>query len=106
MATRQGTKRFPSDEVQGEGSYVVIKQLSVKDAREWQAQWKGAEDDEAQFALGTELIRGRVQEWDWVDFDGTPLPQPKDDPSAIDKLLINELKFLVEALTGGERVKN
>ncbi len=106
MASRQGTKRFASDEVQGEGSYVVIKQLSVKEAREWQSTWKQAEDEEAQFNLGANLIRGRVQEWDWVDFDGTPLSQPKDDPGAIDKLLINELKFLVECLTGAERLKN
>jgi len=46
-----------------------------------------------------------VEKWDWVDYDGTPLPLPKDDPSVVDRLESWELEIISDAIWGND-VKN
>ena len=54
-------------------------------------------DVENEVAQGLETsLAGLIPEWDLVDRDGKPRPQPKDDPSVFDHIdPINTLAFLL-----------
>lgn len=125
MAERKHKKfrRIDSSEVQGEGSFVKIQSpgfdvlgnlLSV-------AQIQGVDGTEvtdtaavmASLSSETvdsifELLEKVVVEWDWVDDNGNPLPQPKDDPEVIRRETSQaEQQFLVANLDfGGVDPKN
>jgi len=55
---------------------------------------------------GLELLKQHVIEWNWVDDEGEPLPQPKDDPEVIYQMTDDETKFLTEILSGEREAKN
>ena len=53
------------------------------------------------FATICEEIAGRVVWWDWTDSrDGTPLPQPFKRPAVIERLLDDEVVWLLTASKG------
>lgn len=43
-------------------------------------------------------IIGHINEWNWVDEHGEPLPQPADDPHVVEQLTEAELAALVDAV--------
>lgn len=118
MAKRITATRFNSEAVQGEGSFVVMSQLTVKEAKSLFNQSRGTAigdtgetqeltaKDEQIIEVSFDTIGAHVVAWDWVDDNGDPLPLPKDDPGAIDLLNIDEVKFLAECLTGKDKAKN
>jgi hypothetical protein len=110
VAKRKGTVRFNSDEVQGEGSYVLVSPLTVGEAKELYNSARPGKDakdvDEQVLEISFDTIAAHVVEWDWVDYDDKPLPLPKDNPAIVDRLNVNEIKFLAECLTGNEAKKN
>jgi len=79
------TYRVPSDDVQGEGSFVDLKYITYG---ERQQSFVGGQTID-------ELLRGHVAAWDWVDNEDKPLPQP---PEGLAKLVQPEIDFLVGAL--------
>jgi hypothetical protein len=113
MAERQGKVRVESDEVQGKGSFVVVRRLSYgqkRAATRMVARAAGgtiptdlkaegltidAEYLNDNDAFTGQLLQENVLEWNWVDFDGNPLRLPKDDPGVIDQLTDDEVEFLV-----------
>jgi hypothetical protein len=113
MAERQGKIRIESVDVQGEGSFVVVRRLSYGQKRmatQMVARAAGGTiptDIKAEgLTINTayledndkftgQLLRENVLEWNWVDFDGNPLRLPKDDPAVIDQLTDDEVEFLV-----------
>jgi len=103
MPKRKSTNRIESEEVQGEGSYVIFRSLLVEEVR----KARGIKDDDDTFELGMDNITNHIVEWNWVDEDGEPLPLPSDDPGIMDKLTVDEVNFLANNLTvGGIDVKN
>ena len=87
-------KRVDSSEVQGEGSYVLMKAPSLEDTLAGgltDTTNKNANLEYTAFLLGR-----LVQEWNWVNDDGEPLPEPSEE--VIAKLPYTELKFLADAL--------
>lgn len=100
MPKRQNLRRFPSEEVQGEDSYVVVSRLTVGEAREADRLRKA--DDTDSFEAISKFYRDHVHAWNWVDDDGEPLPLPKDDPAVIDMLTDREFEFVAECLAGSE----
>ena len=116
MAERKHKKyrRVDSAEVQGDGSYVVIQSpgfdvlgdlLSVANI----VGDKGKPDELDLSKISGEtmqaifgLLEKTVVEWDWVNDNGDPLPQPREDPEVIRRELSQEEQtFLVAHLDFG-----
>ena len=98
MPKRQSVKTHKSDEVQGEGSFVVTTEVKVREIREIR---KHADDEDFdEFEGGIALLAKHVVKWNWVDDEGEPLPSPKEDPDVIDELTNAESEYLVGLLMG------
>jgi len=103
MPKRQ-LKRIDTSEIQGDGSYIVLRSLTWGEVKDYQ---KRARDDEFDEMTDTEqILSTAIVEWNWVDYDGEPFPLPRDDNSVVERLLVNEVKFIVSAVLGGEDTKN
>lgn len=83
-------RRFDSEEVQGEGSWVDLHSMTWGDVTKVMDGGSLKELDDAE--VGIELIANMVVDWNWVDDDGEPLPQPT--PDLIKSLPVEELMFL------------
>ena len=105
-------RRVDSTEVQGEGSYVVFESpgFDAMGAVLKVAQLEGLEDgkvnlsdlDQGMFDAVFDLLQATVKEWNLVDDQGDPLPQPLSD-GTIRKLLTQEEQlFLISAIQLGE----
>ena len=103
MAERKRATRIPSDGVQGPGSYVMLRPLPYKAVR---SAIRAAGDVKAQAELGDQLIIDSVASWDWVDFDGEPLPVPTTAEEVGRLLMTNEATWLFSAITGELGEKN
>ena len=97
---RRRVVRHASNEVQGEGSWVITAALNVAEMRAFRARAK--EKDFDAFEVGVDVLRTHVYEWNWVGDDDGPLPQPKDDPTVIDILTDDEVEFLSGCIQGKE----
>ena len=92
MVTRKtGTFRVPADEVQGEGSYVVLRTVSYGTLLK--AKKGDLKDDW--------VLKKHVLEWDFVNDEDIPLPQVPDEPNIVYELTIPEKDFLIDALLVG-----
>ena len=100
MAKRKRIIRFPSDEIQGKGSWALVARLTVAEMRAIRKA-RAAEDADL-FELGVEVLKTHIKEWNWVDDDGEPMPQPKDNHDIIDSLSDSESTFLTECIQGSE----
>lgn len=121
MPKRLNTIRLESTEVQGEGSFVVLRRLD----------WKTAQHNNRALAelnngvlpgvaervtvtlalldtnqqITDEMLRAAIIEWNWVDDAENPLPLPRD--AGIGHLSDLEVQFLVRALQPrGDAAKN
>lgn len=97
---RRRVKRVPSDAVQGEGSWAIVAMMTVAEIRENRKESKKKGVD--LFERSITVLKTHVREWNWVDDEGKPLPQPKDDPSVIEQLAEFETVFLGTAIAGDE----
>ena len=97
---RRRVVRHASNDVQGEGSWVITAALTVAEMRDFRK--RADEEDFDAFELGVEVLRTHVYEWNWVDDDDVPLPQPKDAPEVIDLLTDDEVEFLSGHIQGSE----
>ncbi len=104
MAKRVSVVKYETDEVQGEGSYVVLSALKVKEIRA--LRQKGKDDETDAFEGGLEILAKHVVDWNWVDDDGKPLDLPKDNSDVIDELTNEEAELLSELLIGDKEAKN
>jgi len=100
MAKRTTVKRFDTDEVQGEGSYVVLSSLKVKEIRHLRNADKAKDNDFDAFDEGCKLLAQHIVDWNWVDDEDQPLPLPKGKVSVIDMLTNEESEFLSDLMTG------
>ena len=97
---RRRVVRHASNEVQGEGSWVIVAALNVAEMRRYRKA--SNEEDFDAFEMGIEVLRTHVYTWNWVGDDDVPLPQPKDDPEVIDLLTDDEVEFLSARIQGSE----
>lgn len=82
MSQRKTTYKVPSDEVQGEGSYVELKYLTWGENR---AAMKGEYKSDA-------ILTDHLIGWNWVDAEGEPLEL------SVDVLFEPERKFILDSL--------
>lgn len=101
MPKRQSVKTHDSDEVQGDGSKVVLSSVKVREIRALRKLGDDPNFDE--FEGGVALLSKHIVKWNWVDDEGKPLPQPKEDPDVIDELTNEESEFLVGLLIGASK---
>lgn len=110
-------KRVDTAPMMGEGSFVRIRKpgfdalgnimalasLSVEDGK---ADLSGVTPET--IAGVYSLLAETVVEWNWVDDDDQPLPQPGDDPEVFQRELnLDEVQYLIEQLDlGGADPKN
>lgn len=101
----------------GAGSYVLIRApgfdalgnimaLASLNVENGQADLSGVESGAIDGVY--DLLAETVVEWNWVDDEGNPLPQPKDDPDVFRReLVLDEVQYLIENLNlGGVDPKN
>jgi len=92
------TRRVDSESVQGKGTYVVVRKLTLGEAQTVRDMAKdGAVDD---FAMSLNLLKDHVVEWNWSDAEERPFPLPSADGTILGKLTDDEAMFLVTALRG------
>lgn len=100
------TMRVDTDDVQGEGSYVVLRKPTWRDMRlalgAFQAAGGDANEEYAGLMMVDALLPGMIVEWNWTDEAGQPLPLPSTDRAALDDLepvegllLVAEAKKLI-----------
>lgn len=104
MPKRQSIKKHDASEVQGEGAYVILTGIKVREIREVRKLAKTEDFDE--FEGGVSLLASHIAEWNFVDDEDQPLPQPKDDPKVLDELTNEETEFLVTLLMGSPKGSN
>lgn len=110
-------KRVETAEVMGEGSYVLIRApgfdalgnimaLASLNVEDGQADLSGVNAETIGGVYS--LLAETVVEWNWVDDEGKPLPQPADDPDVFRReLVLDEVQYLIERLDlGGVNPKN
>jgi hypothetical protein len=114
--TRVTSKRIETKDLQGEGSYIVVKPVSYSTAKKarafvlnvpgdnQKARSKQAED-EIQFT--EKMIFESIVEWNWTGDDDQPLPIPRKTED-LDALTVEEVNFIVQSITGmtGTQAKN
>jgi len=116
MAERKGARRIETTDLQGEGSYVIVRTLTYGQRRVARGMFLRAnggqlptkrEDldikiDERYLQdnddFTAQLLTQNVIEWNWVDEKGGPLPLPMDDPAIIDGMTDEEVGFLVRMI--------
>lgn len=97
MPKRQNVRRVDSKAVQGDDSYIVLNSITWRKGRDIEDNWEEWTDEKR-----VEVLAPTIAEWNWVDDDGNPLPQPKDNPDIVRDMTLSELEFVVRSL-GGER---
>lgn len=101
MARR--TERFETDEIQGEGSYVVMRTMSrgerkhlerVRDQNRdtWEEDGRDIFNKECDTTIVACLV-----DWNWTGADGEALPLPRV-PEDMDALSDEESEFLFDAM--------
>lgn len=116
MPKRQRVVRHASNEVQGQGSWVEMRSMDVREAREQRTaslaiyekhgvphDTKPEDFDQfpefvSEFGEFTQASMGKIfVAWNWVDDDDQPLPQPGADGS-MDALTTMEISFLTRLM--------
>ena len=92
-------KRVECAEVQGDDSYCEMSSLLVEHAKVLFGDAGLDMSKSITFDQGLELLKSMVISWNWVDDDGQPLPQVKDDPEIVHRLPVEEMQFLVDHLS-------
>ena len=95
MPQRLNQATHKSDEVQGEGSFVVLRRQTLGEETKHVALVRQGEVREA----ARSAILACVLDWNWVDDEGRPLPLPSKGLD-LDLLTDDEVGFLVTKITG------
>lgn len=105
MAKRLNRTKINSAEVQGEGSFVVIVPLTVRQIRQNRKEAKNNPNFDM-FENGLTMLAELTVDWDWVGSDGELLPLPKDNPEVLDQLTETEALFIINHILGVDESKN
>jgi hypothetical protein len=106
MARRRSIRRVDSTAVQGEGSWVEIRELTHG---EWKTMthWRDTHEDDpvANNELDEQVLLDHVAGWNWCDELGEPLQQPNSS-AELDALTLAEKAFLITTIFSVETPKN
>ena len=103
MSRRKAVVKHNSEKVQGEGSWVKMQKMRLKDYREMDKNIA----EEGNIPYSIRLIKELFVEWNWADEDENLLPGPAESPEVLDNLTAEEFQFLCSAVVGSqEDLKN
>ena len=91
-------RKVDASEIQGEGAWVLLKAPTLEDIRGHTIPAAG--DTTAAMDYGMAIIGKLVKGWNWVDDDGSPMPEPT--PELVAGLPYAEIAWLMEALELGK----
>lgn len=86
-------RTIPSDAVQGEGSWVKTKSLSLDELVELS---QNGENQLPAIEVGYKALAHIIVDWNWVDDEDKSLPKPPEDPEVIRRLPFQEVNFLLQ----------
>lgn len=115
MPERKGLRTFSTEDVQGEGSWIKLRSMTVGEILERQRDGEARQN--WRYRLGAflgRLFRKRppqseldrrflastlhyVRDWNWVDDQGEPLPL---EPGTLDRLTAEEMRVITECVNG------
>lgn len=97
MPKRKAVHRVDSTAVQGEDSWVEVSSATLGEVL---GARKAKEDgiEENVWERNLAYLKRHILSWNWVDVDGSPLPQPGTDPDVLLGLTLPEHSFLLDAL--------
>lgn len=88
---------------QGEDAFVKIRLWTLDETTTYNRMGEVIKDAEKINIAAKQKLAETVLEWNWVDNDGTPLPQPHNNPEVFGALLAMEIRWLVTALQGNSK---
>lgn len=97
--------------VQGDDAWIVIERPTVGEMEDIYNKYKDLSAELSQDGIDynikarDELLLKFVKEWNWVDENGTPLPQIPSSPDIIRELLPSEVEALFECITQSDDSK-
>lgn len=95
-------RRIESDEVQGEGSYVIITSPTFEDLKEMKVPPDlESQDADEQMDFSKKILANSITEWNWVGDDDKLLTIPTEDPEVLNDLPFQELMFLINTMQLG-----
>ena len=92
-----------SSEIQGEGSFIKIKNISLNEILDRTQNMNGKPSAEEAAHLGLQVLDDMIVDWDWVNDDDEPLPVPAENPGTIADLPFQESSWLLKE-TGVEKL--
>ena len=98
MPKRMGTVRRMT-KTQGDDAWVEFRRPEVGEIEDI---IKLEDDAQGQFGAGIDILVKHIRAWNWVDYDGSELPSPKEDPSVVRRLTADEYQELISQLLGSE----
>ena len=92
-------RKVDSAEVQGEGSWIIIRNLGfdILSGQKDSGLLSELQAADSNMDLAYRAVKAICYEWNWVDDNGKPFPQPKDDPEVFDELTVKEQWFILQA---------
>lgn len=86
-------RTIASDDIQGEGSFIKVKNMSIGELMAYANKDGKATGDPAK--MGLQLLDQLIVGWNWVDDDDNPLPIPADNPGTVASLPFQEANWLL-----------
>ena len=99
---RKLTHRHDSKAVQGEGTWVELRKLTMGEMKRIGQDV----DAEGNIPFSERKIRECVTAWNWTDEDGNALPIPSEDEAVLDALTSDEFDYLCKCIVGAGDRKN
>lgn len=93
---RKPNRRIPTDEVQGEGSYFVLRPYLWGEFESLQKQRDAGTLDQDEHTR--HVLALQIADWNWTDGEDQPLPLPKNDLTVFDRLTGEEMIFLMDSV--------
>lgn len=104
MRNKGKVLRIDSSEVQGDGSFVVLRKPNWKAMRQALGAFQeaGGEENSGQagLAMMDALLPSMITAWNWTDDEDEPLALPSKDRTVLDELEPAEALWLVQAASG------
>lgn len=88
-------RKVDSADVQGEGSWVIVRNIGFEIIKSQNIT--ELQNSDQNMDLAYQAAKSILYEWNWVNDEGEPMPQPKDNRDIFDELTIEEQWFILKA---------
>ncbi|NIQ88968.1 MAG: hypothetical protein GWN93_07730 [Deltaproteobacteria bacterium] len=121
MPERKTIRKYPTPDVQGDDSWVVLRSMTVGEVLDLQrdvarrlSRWgrivqsvkglfRGKDDNADKYQRFVERVISYIADWNWVDQHGNPLPNPQEHPEVVTRLTDTEMASLATIIYGNNK---